>query len=368
VKYHHHALATRRRFTHAAPTALLLLVTVACAPTQESPTAATDFPVPADAVRIPEAWHTAYSPEENIDSVVVWPTENWVIATGKATHRLLVYDATDGRLITTVGEAGDGDGSFRRPNGIALVDDLLFVVERDNARVQVLHLPEFETAATVGVGVLRRPYGLTVFPGSDGTVELYVSDNYESEASSQAPPDFYTERIKHFRVGRDSDEFIVEFVRSFGDPEGPGRLSKVESLAADPATFRLLIADEDEQNLKLYTLGGSFTGTVLGHDLFSGEPEGIALLTCGESGFWIVTDQHDSASYFHILDRASFRTLGTFYSEATRNTDGIAVQAGPAGVFPRGVFVAVDDDRAVTAFSLNQVAKALDMPMSCPEG
>ncbi|MGH7447284.1 MAG: phytase, partial [Longimicrobiales bacterium] len=128
---------------------------------------ACDTPAPATppAAVVEEEFMTEPAPTSNMDSPAVWMRAAgppWLIGTGKSTNRLYVYDAATGAAIRTVGGAGTAAGAFRRPNGIAVTSDLLLVVERDNARVQVLHLPAFEPIAIFGEGILRRPYGIAV--------------------------------------------------------------------------------------------------------------------------------------------------------------------------------------------------------------
>lgn len=79
-----------------------------------------------------------------MDSPAIWAGgagQTWILATGKLTSRLYVSDAATGAHIRTIGRRGSELGEFRRPNGIAVVGDLVLVVERDNHRVQVLRPP-----------------------------------------------------------------------------------------------------------------------------------------------------------------------------------------------------------------------------------
>ncbi|HVR72021.1 MAG TPA: phytase, partial [Vicinamibacteria bacterium] len=154
-----------------------------------------------------------------------------------------------------------------------------------------------------------------------------------------------------------------EWVRAFGDTSGPGVLRKVESIRADPAHGRLLVADEDEslRNFKIYTLDGRFTGT-MGQGIFKKEPEGLALYECGGTGgYWIATDQHEQRNTFHVLDRRTFAPLGAFAGERTRNTDGVALAQGTIGGLQQGAFYAVHDDSSVSAFAWDGISRALDL-------
>src|SRR5690606_1261336 len=118
----------------------------AAAAAVDAPDADERHPAPAAAVlderAIPvleEAFLSTMTPADNIDSLASWTSPDGavlVFGTAKATDRLVVYDGATGETLREVGASGTGDGQFRRPNGVAVVDDLLFVVERDNHRVQ----------------------------------------------------------------------------------------------------------------------------------------------------------------------------------------------------------------------------------------
>src|SRR5690606_1929038 len=122
-----------------------------------------DHRVPHVVVR--EAFVTDATPEENIDSPASWLQDGrrMLVATAKATDALVVYDGDSGRRLRTVGGPGKALGQLRRPNGVATIDDrFLFVVERDNRRVQMFQLPQFTPLLAFGADELQQPYGLWV--------------------------------------------------------------------------------------------------------------------------------------------------------------------------------------------------------------
>lgn len=104
-------------------------------------------------VVVPEAFITPATPAENVDSPASWRAPDgtrWLIATAKDTHRLVVYDGSTGKQLRTVSGPGSELGQMQRPNGIAVIDDLVLVVERDNRRVQVFQLPDFTPLLVFG--------------------------------------------------------------------------------------------------------------------------------------------------------------------------------------------------------------------------
>ncbi|HZV39490.1 MAG TPA: phytase [Pseudoxanthomonas sp.] len=332
---------------------------------------------------VPEAWHSAPSPGDELDSLAVWPSETgtpWVIATAKSSHRLVVFDGDSGQRLRTVGERGQQPGQFDRPNGVAVFGDLLLVAERDNRRVQVFGLPEFKPLLTFGEDVLRAPYGLWVHETAPGQLEVFVTDSYmvrsangvrsHDKENDWLPPPIAElgERIKRFRVDEEDDGTVkATYLDAFGDTGQSGALRMVESIAGDVANDRLLIAEEDPRSVRTlrdYTLQGRYRGDDL--PAFAADPEGVALWNCDadQRGYWVAVDQL-KPTLFRVFDRDNLRPMGTFSGDATANTDGIALYAAGTPRFPAGVLYAVDDDLALSAFDLGEVARALNLSKTC---
>lgn len=322
------------------------------------------------AVVVKEWFFTPTDPRDNTDSPAVWhgpDGQHWLLATTKETHSILICDAINGALISRFGGLGEMHGQFNRPNGIWVIDDLLLVVERDNRRVQVFHLPDLTPLTSFGSAELAKPYGLYVQPMEPGVYHVYVTDNYETATEEKPPLSELGRRVVLFELeveGSKPGTAAGELVQTFGDTSGKGVLNIVESIFGDPGHDRLLIADEEMseagQDIKVYTLDGKFTGTTIGEGIFAGQPEGIALLANEDgSGFWIATDQGKELNQFHVFDRETLEHLGTFKGEVTLNTDGIWLAPEPVDRFPQGVFYAIQNDRAVAAFSWAEIAESL---------
>jgi 3-phytase len=316
-------------------------------------------------VQISEAYQSASFPEDDIDSVAIWhgsEQQHWLIATAKATHRILIFDASSGAFLRAVGGPGKGLGEYQRPNGIAVIDSNLVVVERDNHRIQVLKLPDLSPLGRMGSDDLVRPYGLALLP----TNEIFVTDNCDPpetlEVLNEALAGLPGGRIKHYTYSiNEANGVESKLLAQFGDTEGSGVLSRVETIAADADNNRLLIADELKKVFKIYSLDGRFTGKIMGEGVFRYEPEGIALIRCGNEGYWIACDQEESQSFFRVFDRNSLGYIGTFVGNSTANTDGVALAQTPFPSFPQGAFFAVHNDSAVSAFDLGEILSGLDL-------
>ena len=329
------------------------------------------------AVAVAETWITPERREDELDSLATWPAEDgrtWLLASAKNVHQLVLFDADTGERLRAIGRRGQGEGEFLRPNGVFVLGDLLFVSERDNRRVQMLQLPDLQPLGSFGEGELRSPYGLWAHEPDPGVIELYVTDSFMDGARFDVVPplDQLDRRLRRYRI--DADGPGRPQARSqgvFGATDPDTALRMVESLAGDPAHDRLLVADEDRRHataLRGYRLDGRRGGGDIGPGVFEAEPEGLALWACtADSGYWIAADQLHPLTIFRVFDRATLAPRGSFTGTVTAGTDGIALHASATARFPAGALFAVHDDRAVAAFDLRDIARALQLDPACLE-
>ena len=360
-----------------AAAALAIALLAACSttlpPREDAPATAT---VPAPRMQtVTESYVSAESPEDELDSLATWPAADgrtWLIASAKSTHRVIVFDADSGERLRDFGSEGAARGQFDRPNGIAVFGDHLFVVERDNHRVQVLSLPSLDVVGSFGEKELRSPYGLWLHETEPGEFEVYVTDSFQyGDKFDVVPPlDELDERVRRYRVQFDQNgRLLANYGGAFGDTREASALRMVESIAGDPSNDRLLIADEDrrhESTLREYTFSGRYTGRSLPQDSFGAEAEGVALWSCPDGGgYWIAVDQLAPLTIFHLFDRLTLEPRGSFQGTVTAHTDGVALHAASTARFPGGALYAVHDDKSVTAFDLRDVARVLQLPATC---
>ena len=364
----------RKRLLPGGIAALLLAACGTALPPRSAVPATAVVPAP-QARTVTESYVSAESPAEELDSLATWPSDDgrtWLIASGKSSHRLVVYDADSGERVRDFGTEGSASGQFDRPNGVAVFGDHLFVVERDNHRVQVLSLPDFRVVGTFGEPELRSPYGLWLHETEPGELEVYVTDSFQNGEKFDVVPPWHEldQRVRRYRVQFDqAGRLRAHYGGAFGDTREASALRMVESIAGDPANDRLLIADEDrrhESTLREYTFSGRYTGRSLPQDSFGAEAEGVALWSCPDgSGYWIAVDQLAPVTIFHLFDRLTLQPRGSFKGTVTAHTDGVALHAAATARFPGGVLYAVHDDKAVAAFDLRDVARALQLPAAC---
>jgi len=286
----------------------------------------------------------------------------------------VIYDGDTGNTLRHFGSEGDGPGQFRRPNGIAVHGDLLFVVERDNHRVQILSLPTLKTLTTFGTEQLTQPYGLWVRERAPGDLDVVVTDAYMAGKRPNGwdiPPPLaeLDHRMQRYHVLLADDVVTVRYDGAFGDVTAEGAIRIPESIQGDVAHDRLLISEEDTMTgtaVREYDLAGAYRGRTIGLGTFKAQAEGIALWQCPDgSGYWITTDQFMDRSVFHLYDRVSLTHLGAFAGNTVANTDGVWLNQSATTRFPNGVFYAVHDDQGLGAFDWRDIAQALNLRSDC---
>ena len=381
-------------FRFLVPT--LALVLAACSADPPEP-AATSVAAPADApadarepdeyeaddvllrdhdvahVVVKEAFVTPATPEENIDSPASWLQDGkrMLVASAKATDQLVVYDGDTGQRLRTVGGTGTALGQLQRPNGVATIDDrYLFVVERDNHRVQMFQLPDFTPLLAFGADALQQPYGLWVQPKGEG-YEVLVSDAYMAGEDAQGediiPPLAQLDRrFRRYELTQAGGKWTARDAGAFGDTGAAGAIRVPESLFGDAANNRLLVAEEDVPTgtlLREYDLQGRYLGRDVGKGQYVAQAEGIALMRCADgSGWWVASDQFADRTVFHLFDRRSLAHVGSFAGEVAGLTDGVWLDERGDARFPQGVLYASHLDLGVAAFDWRDIAAALELP------
>ena len=322
-------------------------------------------------VVIVESFMTPLTPEDNVDSPALWMDADGkalLLATAKATGRLMKYDGDTGASLGSIGELGKNAGEFDRPNGIFVIDDLVFVVERDNHRVQVLRAPAMTSLGSFGQAELTQPYGIWLRKIGGNAYDVLVSDAYmqgEDANGDEIPPPLaqLDHRLRRYSIVVGTDALQASLSGNIGDTSAAGAIRVPESVWGDPAHDRLLVAEEDLKtgtSVREYDMAGQYRGRDIGKGLFKAQAEGIALWQCADgSGYWITTDQFKDRSLFHVWDRASLAHVGAFAGKTVGNTDGVWLHQGATARFPQGAFYAVHDDIGVGAFDWRDIANAL---------
>lgn len=360
------------RMSHFRPLAALALLSMISACTAQATRNGAARPTTKI---VAETYVSPETPGDELDSLATWRHPDgttWLIATAKSSHHLVVFDADTGARLREIGSKGAETGQFKRPNGIAVLGNRVFVAERDNHRVQGFLLPDFRPLGSFGQAELRSPYGLWLNAIDKDTIDVYVTDNFmEGPRYEVVPPlEQLDQRVRRYRLRFDpAGTLAAETLGSFGDTGEATALRIVESLAGDARRRTLLIADEDtrrESTLREYDQSGRSTGRSVPHASFEAEAEGVALWACGRTrGYWVAVDQLQTLTVFRLFDRTSLAARGSFTGATVAATDGISLRTTTSKRFPNGALFAVHRDKSVAAFDLRDVVAALKLDRSC---
>jgi 3-phytase len=318
------------------------------------------------AVTVAERWLSPLDSTWEVDSPALWVRDGRgrVVVTGRASSDLELFDAATGAWVGAFGGEGAAPGRFAHPNGVAVVGDLALVVDRDNRRVQVLHLPGGEPAGAFGQDVLERPYGIAVV-GALPELTVWISDDYLFKGDGSNDLDRRLHRFR-LRVAPDGTPTVTAH-HAFGDPEGfPGALWVVESVAVDPAHDRVLAVEDRRRRVLVYDTAGAYAGVRVGEGVLAGDPEGIARVPCaGAPGYWIVADVGEGPTVFRLFRLDDLGYVGAFRGRATRSTDGVVFAPAPVPGFDGAAFFATHADGGVSAFAWEDVVEALELDPRC---
>ena len=122
----------------------------------------------------------------------------------------------DGSFVRNVGRVGDVPGTFSRPKGVAILDDMLLVVDAAFENCQILDLQGQPLMFFGGPGTARGQFYLPagVWAGREG-IELFrdvIDENFEVEAILAVTSFYGPHKVSFFALGkhRDFDYSIYE--------------------------------------------------------------------------------------------------------------------------------------------------------------
>lgn len=169
----------------------------------------------------------------------------WVVDSGN--DRLVRMDRT-GRILSTVGASGGGNGEFSEPKGIAISDKgIIYVADSDNERIQVLNTDGVFISRITAAG--RRDLDTPIDVDVDPLGNIFVTDTGEHRV------------VKFNRQGR--------YLKTIGsEGRGNGRFLNPSSIAVihdelyvlDAGNNRVQIFDHEGSFLRKFGTGGSGKG------------------------------------------------------------------------------------------------------------
>ena len=241
-------------------------------------------------------------PSDELDSLATWPTEDgktWLIATGKSSHRLVVFDADTGEQLRTVGSEGKARASSSAPTASRCMATTCSWSNATTIACRCWRCPTSRSSARFGEKELRSPYGIWLTEKEPGELEVYITDSfmYGKKFDVVPPFDELDQRVRRYRVSFDQDGGLrAQYAGAFGDTREDSALRMVESIAGDPANDRMLIADEDRRHLSTlreYSFSGRYTGRTLPQDASAPKPRAWP---CGPARTAAVTGSPSTSS------------------------------------------------------------------------
>lgn len=242
-------------------------------------------------------WKTVCNKKQNLDSITHW--NNDILITSKDTHSILCYDKDTGKFKYNIGEKGFNYDKFNRPNGITILGDYLFVIERYNKRCQVFDMKQKKSIAFFGFKKLENPYGITGLIYENQYI-IFITDNE-------------LDVILKFNLKINNNE--IQKIKSSVFIELPG--ASLESILVDDKNQRLLVANENKKKIKIFDYDGILINEIT--NIFEGDPGGIAMTNDN----YIFTDQTDNKTYLHIYDKQNIKYQYSYNNSLLSNTDSI---------------------------------------------
>jgi 3-phytase len=293
-----------------------------------------------------------------LDSVALWvgpgAASALLFISDKTFDSVEIHDAVTNTYVGRLGTSGSGPGQMQRPNGVVVGHgfptasgplDILFVAERDNWRVSAWVIPYLVPLGVFGGGDVREPYGVA-YHVDNGIPQIWVTSNGYSP-----------HRVHVFDLCVDAQGVLhAPLNRWFAVSSG----AVLESIVVDPVEQRVLLCDEGNFDVMVYSMQGSLL-TRFGSGLFSGDTEGIAIYDTGAgSGYIVVADQESFPMEFEFFDRQTYAHIGSFTGPTT-GTDGLTLTQAALPNLPNGSLFAIHNDRGLHSYDWAAIATAMGL-------
>ena len=275
-------------------------------------------------------------------------------------HRLLVA-TLDGRVTDVIGSgaAGAGDGpleraSFHHPQGMAVVDDLVYVADTDNHLIRTVDLAGGAVGTLAGTGEQARGLGARGGPAREASLsspwDVVVADSRLFVAMAGPHQvwayDAETRRIGPWAgTGREGRQDGSRWESAFAQPSG---------ITADEG--RLYVADSETSSIRAIDRRTDAVETVVGQDLFEfGDVDGVSdevrlqhpLGVTAWKGLVYVADTYNHK--VKVLDPVTRRMV----TLAGSGRDDVFFEPGGVGVGLGWLWVADTNHHAVKAVDLS---------------
>lgn len=306
--------------------------------------------------------------KHDTDDPAIWvnkqdPEQSIIIGTDKDKDGALYAFDLEGKVIDSLVVK-----NLQRPNNVDVGYDLQlngegtdFVVtgERLTSKLRFYSLPDMKALA---------PEGIEIYQGETGEefrdlmgVAVYhdqVKGKHYVIAGRKNGPEDGT-YLWQYEIQDQNGKIALDLVRKFGQFSGK---KEIEAIAVDNELGYIYYSDEGVGVRKYYAdpEKGTEELALFATEGFTRDHEGISIYKEGEKGYILVSDQ--DANLFHVFPREGTpkspheHPLIAKIPLSTQQSDGSEVVSTPLnGKFPKGLFVAMSDDRTFQLYSWEDI-------------
>lgn len=313
--------------------------------------------------------------KHDTDDPAIWvneenPSESLILGTDKNEDGALYVFDLKGNIIEDKTVRG-----LKRPNNVDIEEfelgdeefSIAVVTERFTNKLRIFRLPEMTPIDNGGINVFegeeqRDPMGISLYKNADDNVYAFVG-------RKSGPKEGYI--WQYLLKGDDNGNIVAEKVRAFGKYSG---VKEIEAIVIDDDLGYVYYSDEGVGVRKYYAdvEKGDEELALFATKGFTKDHEGLSIYpTDVGTGYIIVSDQ--SANKFQLFSRegtkenAHDHKLIKSVDASTNNSDGSEVTNASLGdLFPKGMFVAMSDDKTFQLYAWEDIAG--DDLMVAPDG
>lgn len=308
------------------------------------------------------------------DDPAIWinpldPSKSLIIGTDKDADGALYVFNLEGKTIDSLVVR-----NLQRPNnvdvayGLSTGDrkiDFAVTGERLSSKLRFYSLPEMKEIAPGGIEIymdetgpeFRDLMGVAVYHDQAADIHYVIAGRKNGPTDGTY--------LWQYQIHGTDSKIELELVRKFGKYSGK---KEIEAIAVDHELGFIYYSDEGVGVRKYYAdpAKGNEELALFATEGFTDDHEGISIYqTSQREGYILVSDQ--GANLFHVFPREGNQgnpnahpllvkiPLGTVSSDGS---DATAVNLGPN--FPKGIFVAMSDDKTFQIYSWQQLEKSIN--------
>lgn len=251
-------------------------------------------------------------------------TPPWLLATDSVADKIHIYQANDATFLKSFGTSGAHPFELSEPNYLTLIDNIVFIGEQKNHRIQIVLLPEFTFLGFLGDNILKSPSSITAIQLTPKEYLIYILDQESATENT-------TYYLHQFHLQWKEQSLVSEWIDK----------KKLERppffIAADSQNQQLIIAQKESEKkstgiLEIYSLQNEhlfsmpFTSS-------KGQTGAVTLVpTSDNHGYWIILGKDGTCSVYERIrfqDYGQCKIKGDSFSYITSGSVGQGNQSHP---------------------------------------